>query len=251
MAPIVILTMHTSISGVTAIFALADQYGTTTDIINGLTTRVGRGHCGRPNPEVGSAPNSVLVPGFGNAASDVGNAGAQPQNICGPLNFLSDEMLVGFFWAQKVGLFGDSKNSQQSVSQLNILTCGYILSSCRLSWLGSWLRALRAMGLRMYDRGLKPVPEPSTTDLRYRVETLIGLTGHKMAKHRDSRYNAIMSPICLAWRPQLLGLLFFEGMMFGFGIGINVRKGRVGDAPLRMSAIQITTLYFLVSNNQA
>ncbi|KAJ7899450.1 hypothetical protein B0H14DRAFT_2556528 [Mycena olivaceomarginata] len=28
----------------------------------------------------------------------MGNASAQPQNICGPFNFLSDEMLVGFFW---------------------------------------------------------------------------------------------------------------------------------------------------------
>lgn len=93
----------------------------------------------------------------------------------------------------------------------------------------------------MYDRTLKPIPEPQTTGLRYRIETLIGITGIKMAKFRASWYEAIASPLRVLWRPHLLGMLLFEvrliyalanwlnflktkfqGMLFGFGIGINV-----------------------------
>lgn len=62
----------------------------------------------------------------------------------------------------------------------------------------------------MYDRGLKPIPEPPTTGLRYRAETLLGLTGVNMAKYRDSWYQAIASPLRIVWRPQLIGILFFE-----------------------------------------
>ncbi|KAJ7913533.1 MFS general substrate transporter [Mycena leptocephala] len=74
----------------------------------------------------------------------------------------------------------------------------------------------------MYDRTLKPIPEPQTTGLRYRIETLIGITGIKMAKLRASWYEAVASPLRVLWRPHLLGMLLFEGMLFGFGIGINV-----------------------------
>jgi hypothetical protein len=62
----------------------------------------------------------------------------------------------------------------------------------------------------MYDRGAKPIPEPPTTGLRYRVETLLGFTGLKMTKYRDTWYQAISSPIRIVWRPQLLGILVFE-----------------------------------------
>ncbi|KAK0452396.1 major facilitator superfamily domain-containing protein [Armillaria borealis] len=74
----------------------------------------------------------------------------------------------------------------------------------------------------MYDRTVKPVPEPHTTGLRYRIETLVGITGIKMAKYRVSWTESILSPINVVWRPHLLGILLFEGILFGFGIGINV-----------------------------
>lgn len=63
---------------------------------------------------------------------------------------------------------------------------------------------------RMYDRGVKPIPEPPTNGLRYRVETLLGITGLKMVKYRDSWSRAISSPFRIVWRPQLIGILVFE-----------------------------------------
>ncbi len=92
---------------------------------------------------------------------------------------------------------------------------------------------------RMYDRTVKPIPEAQTTGLRYRIESLIGITGVKMAKYRISWTESILSPLNVVWRPHLLGILIFEvilspfgvafsqhweqGVLFGFGIGINVR----------------------------
>jgi len=74
----------------------------------------------------------------------------------------------------------------------------------------------------MYDRHIKPVPEPQGKGLRYRIETLTGITGIKMAKYRTSWYEAIISPLRVVWRPHLFGILVFEAMVFGFSIGINV-----------------------------
>ena len=69
----------------------------------------------------------------------------------------------------------------------------------------------------LYDRGLKPVPPRPTTGLRYRVETLLGITGVKMAKYRDSWLDVFCAPFNLVWRPHLLPLLLFEvsGHVYG------------------------------------
>ncbi|KAJ7799584.1 hypothetical protein B0H14DRAFT_2616924 [Mycena olivaceomarginata] len=70
--------------------------------------------------------------------------------------------------------------------------------------------------LNTYDRGLKAIPEHSTTALRYRVEARLGLTGVKMEKYLDSWYQAIASTLRLVWRPRLIGT--FEGI----GVGLFV-----------------------------
>lgn len=62
----------------------------------------------------------------------------------------------------------------------------------------------------MYDRHLKPIPKPETTGLRYRIETLVGITGVKMAKYRASWGEAIWAPINVFWRPHMLAILLFE-----------------------------------------
>lgn len=67
---------------------------------------------------------------------------------------------------------------------------------------------------RMYDRTVRPIPERPTTGLRYRVETLIGLTGVKMAKHRTSWFESVLSPFNVVWRPHLLMILIFEVIAF-------------------------------------
>jgi len=74
----------------------------------------------------------------------------------------------------------------------------------------------------IYDRTVRPIPEPTTTGLRYRIETLVGITGSKMQKYRISWFESIFGTFRLVWRPHLLMLLIFEAMLFGFGIGINV-----------------------------
>ena len=62
----------------------------------------------------------------------------------------------------------------------------------------------------MYDRTLKPVPPRPTAGLRYRVETLLGITGVKMAKYRATWIRAIVSPFQVVWRPHVLSILIFE-----------------------------------------
>ncbi|KAI0284706.1 hypothetical protein BGY98DRAFT_1173863 [Russula aff. rugulosa BPL654] len=62
----------------------------------------------------------------------------------------------------------------------------------------------------MYDRGVKNLPLRPTGGLRYRIETLVGITGAKMAKYRATWYEAVSAPFKLVWRPHLLSILFFE-----------------------------------------
>jgi hypothetical protein len=62
----------------------------------------------------------------------------------------------------------------------------------------------------MYDRTVKPIPQRPSTGMRYRIESLIGMTGVKMAKYRSSWFEVIMSPFNVVWRPHLLGILVFE-----------------------------------------
>lgn len=94
---------------------------------------------------------------------------------------------------------------------------------------------------RMYDRSVKPVPERPYKGFSYRMHTLLGTTGMKMAKYRASKWDAISSPFRVVWRPHLLMALVYEvrvqkpaslrglwliislqGVLFGFSIGINV-----------------------------
>jgi hypothetical protein len=99
---------------------------------------------------------------------------------------------------------------------------------------------LKPSQTRMYDRTLKPIPEPTSTGLRYRIETLFGKTGIEMAKYRSSWREVILSPFEVVWRPHLLSALVFEvcdysfsihnkltilqALFFGFTIGIGVTQ---------------------------
>jgi len=83
----------------------------------------------------------------------------------------------------------------------------------------------------MYDRTIRPVPKPETTGLRYRIETLIGITGVNMAKYRPSWYECVMSPLRCVWRPQLLPIMVFVGAVFGFSIGVNLTNAIFFGSP--------------------
>ncbi|KAJ7347580.1 MFS general substrate transporter [Mycena albidolilacea] len=235
--------------GVTAVFALAEQYETTPDVVNNLTSNW-----------------SIFLIGWGGifAVILIRRYGRLPilfwsqilamlfllgATIAPNLNtFAAMRCLTGFFGTapQIIGLYTvtDMYPFHLQAQKLSIWTFGFIVSPflspfvfgfvvARTTWRWAYGAGTIYGGLvcllillfgeeTMYDRGVKPIPEPPTKGLRYRVETLLGITGLKMTKYRDSWSRAISSPFRIVWRPQLIGILVFEGMMFGFGIGINV-----------------------------
>jgi len=130
------------------------------------------------------------------------------------------------------------------VRKLNLWTFGFVLSPflspfafgflvARASWrwaygIGTIYNAIVLvlialfMEETMFDRGLKPVPPRPSSGLKYRINTLIGVTGFQMAKYRTPLWEAIKGPFVVVSRPHLLLVLIYEGIHFGFGIGINV-----------------------------
>ncbi|KAL8283756.1 hypothetical protein RQP46_005551 [Phenoliferia psychrophenolica] len=83
----------------------------------------------------------------------------------------------------------------------------------------------------MYDRDVTPFPPRPTIGLRYRFETLVGITGMKMQKYRCSWWESVTSIFDLVWRPHLLLMLIYVGVTFGFGIGINVTNAVFTGSP--------------------
>ena len=71
-------------------------------------------------------------------------------------------------------------------------------------------RNSRVIYFRIYDRKLKSIPPRQSEGFRYRVETLIGITGARMAKYRDSWSTVWWAPFKIVWRPHLLAILLFE-----------------------------------------
>ncbi|KAF8156654.1 MFS general substrate transporter [Crassisporium funariophilum] len=235
--------------GIAAIFALAEQYNTTTGVINNMTSNW-----------------SIFLLGWGGlfAVMLIRRLGRLPVLFWSQLLALG--FLVGCTFApnlktftamrcltavfgtapQVTGLYivTDLYPFHLQARKLNIWTMGFIISPflspfafgflvARTSWrwaygIGSMYSLLVVLLIvffmeeTMYDRTVRPIPEPTTTGLRYRIETLIGITGVKMQKYRISWTQSIMSPLHLVWRPHLLMILIFEGMLFGFSIGINV-----------------------------
>ncbi|CAE6430140.1 unnamed protein product [Rhizoctonia solani] len=74
----------------------------------------------------------------------------------------------------------------------------------------------------MYDRKYFPAPAPPTKGLRYRFETLVGITGVKMYKYRVPISTAMWRPFGTLLNPRILLACVFMGITFGWTIGINV-----------------------------
>ncbi|KAI4525056.1 MFS general substrate transporter [Schizophyllum commune Loenen D] len=235
--------------GIASLFALAREYDTTTGVINNLTSNwsiflLGPGgiFAVMVMRRYGRLPvlfwSQLLALGFLIGCTFAPNLAT----------FAGMRCLTAFFGTapQVTGLYvvTDLYPFHLQARMLNIWTMGFIISPflspfafgflvARASWrwaygIGAMYSAvvvvliLLFMEETLYDRGLKPVPPRPTTGLRYRVETLLGITGVKMAKYRDSWLDVFYAPFNLVWRPHLLPLLLFEGALFGFGIGINV-----------------------------
>ncbi|KAI0264618.1 MFS general substrate transporter [Gloeopeniophorella convolvens] len=235
--------------GIAAIFALAEQYGTTPGRINNLTSNW-----------------SIFLLGWGSliAVMLIRRYGRLPVLFWSQLlalafligctfapnlkTFTAMRCLTAFFGTvpQATGLYvvTDMYPFHRQARKLNVWTMGFLIAPflspfafgflvARANWRWSYgigsmyggfvLFLIVFFGREtMYDRGVKGIPPRSSTGLRYRIETLLGVTGLRMAKYRASWAEAVSAPVKLIWRPHLLSILVFEGLLFGFGIGINV-----------------------------
>ncbi|GLB39339.1 putative MFS general substrate transporter [Lyophyllum shimeji] len=245
--------------GIAAIFALARQYHTTPGVINNLTSNWSIFLLGW-----GGLVAVVLIRRYGRLPvlfwSQLIGLGFLIGATFAPnlKTFTAMRCLTAFFSTapQVTGLYTvtDLYPFHLQARKLNLWTMGFVVSPflspfalgflvARQNWrwsygVGCMYSAIVVfliaffMEETMYDRTLKPVPPRPTTGLRYRIETLVGITGYKMAKYRANWSTVLMSPLWVLTRPHALLIIIFEGVLFGFGIGINVTNAVfLGEAP--------------------
>ncbi|KAI0000632.1 MFS general substrate transporter [Russula compacta] len=235
--------------GIAALFPLANRFHTTTGEINNLTSNwsiflIGWGAiiAVMLMRRYGRLPvlfwSQLLALGFLIGCTFAPNL----------KTFAAMRCLTAFFGTcpQATGLYivTDMYPFHRQARKLNIWTMGYIISPflspfafgflvARASWrwaygigsmYGAFVLILIVLFGRetMYNRGEKKLPPRPADSLRYRIETLVGVTGAKMAKHGATWYEAVSAPFKLFWRPHLLSIAVFEALLFGFGIGVNV-----------------------------
>lgn len=57
----------------------------------------------------------------------------------------------------------------------------------------------------LYDRKLSPnVPKTGVTGKKFKFESLVGITGVKLRKHRMSLFDSFMQPVLVFLRPNML-----------------------------------------------
>ncbi|KAF9003398.1 MFS general substrate transporter [Cyathus striatus] len=234
--------------GIASIFALANQFDTTTGVINNLTSNwsiflLGWGgiFAVMLMRRLGRLPilfwSQVLALGFLVGCTFAPNLKTFTAMRCLTAFFATAPQVTGLF------VVTDMYPFHLQARKLNIWTMGFIISPflspfafgflvARTTWrwaygIGCLYSVVVVLMIAlfgeetMYDRTVKPIPEPTTTGLRYKIETLIGITGHKMSKYRMPWKQSIFSIFNVVWRPHLLMILLFEAMVFGFSIGIN------------------------------
>ncbi|TFK41584.1 MFS general substrate transporter [Crucibulum laeve] len=235
--------------GIASIFALAKQYDTTTGVINNLTSNWSIFLLGW-----GGLFAVMLMRRYGRLPILFWSQVIAVSFLVGCTfapnlkTFTAMRCLSGFFATtpQCTGLYivTDMYPFHLQARKLNIWTMGFIISPflspfafgflvARTTW--RWAYGIGCLyGLvvvllivffgeeTMYDRTVRPIPERTSHGLRYRIETLIGITGARLAKHRTPWLETIITPLNVLWRPHLLLILLFEAMIFGFSIGVNV-----------------------------
>ncbi|KAI0658997.1 MFS general substrate transporter [Cubamyces menziesii] len=236
--------------GIADIFALATQYDTTTGHINNLTSNwsiflLGWGgiFAVMLMRRFGRLPvlfwSQVLALGFLVGCTFAPNLNTFTAMRCLTAFFATCPQVTGLYVVTDLFPF------HLQARKLNIWTMGFIISPflspfmmgfivARISWrwtygIGSIYGAIVVALIAflgeetMYDRKLpnpRPIPRPESR-VQNRIETLIGITGWKMAKYRDSWEKAFFACLSVVWRPHLFAILLFEAMVFGFSIGIN------------------------------
>ncbi|EIW55925.1 MFS general substrate transporter [Trametes versicolor FP-101664 SS1] len=236
--------------GIADIFALATQYDTTTGRINNLTSNwsiflLGWGgiFAVMLMRKLGRLPvlfwSQVLALGFLVGCTFAPNLKTFTAMRCLTAFFATCPQVTGLYIVTDLFPF------HLQARKLNLWTMGFIISPflspfmmgfivARINWrwtygIGSIYGAIVVALIAflgeetMFDRKLpnpRPIPVPASR-LRYRLETLFGVTGLKMSQYRDSWSDSIFACLNVVWRPHLLAILIFEGMVFGFSIGIN------------------------------
>ncbi|KAI0938838.1 hypothetical protein AcW1_001528 [Taiwanofungus camphoratus] len=236
--------------GIASIFALAKQFNTTSGEINDLTSNWSIFLLGWGSilavmlmRRYGRLPilfwSQVLALGF-----LIGCTFAPNLNT-----FAAMRCLTAFFGTcpQVTGLYvvTDLFPFHLQARKLNIWTMGFIIAPflspfafgflvARANWrwtygtgsfYGAFVVFMIAFFMKetMYDRTLpnpRPIARPPSR-LRYRIESLIGVTGWRMARFRPPWRAVVLACASLAWRPHILSILIFEAMIFGFTTGIN------------------------------
>ncbi|KAH7910354.1 major facilitator superfamily domain-containing protein [Hygrophoropsis aurantiaca] len=235
--------------GIASLFPLAKQYKTTTGVINNETSNwsiflLGWGGivCVMFMRRYGRLPVLFWTQLFA-LAYLIGATFAPDLST-----FTAMRCLTAFFGTcpQVTGLYvvTDIFPFHLQARKLNIWTSGFILSPflspflfgflvARASWRWAYgigciygaivlILIVFFMEETLYDRTVRPIPPRPSEGSRYRVETLLGITGYKMAKFRSSWSEVILACVSVVWRPQFLFVVFFEAFVFGFSIGVNV-----------------------------
>ncbi|KAJ3525710.1 hypothetical protein NM688_g8364 [Phlebia brevispora] len=260
--------------GIASIFALAQQFDTTTGVINNMTSNWSIFLLGKYLTFSSESPASDSAPRLGRHLRCDAYETIRPPT--GPVlvarflvgctfapnlkTFTAMRCLNGFFATcpQVTGLYivTDLFPFHLQARKLNIWTMGFIISPflspfafgflvARTTWrwaygIGSMYGAAVLILIvtlskeTLYDRKLpdpRPMPLPSNP-IRARIETLIGITGVRMAKYRSTWKEVTFIWFELIWRPHLLAILCFEGVLFGFSIGINVTNAVFLQLPI-------------------
>ncbi|KAF8531347.1 MFS general substrate transporter [Gautieria morchelliformis] len=238
--------------GIASIFALAQQFSTTTAVINNQTSNW-----------------SIFLLGWGGilAVMLMRRYGRLPVLFWTQLlsvgflvgctfapdlaTFTAMRCLTAFFGTcpQVTGLYvvTDLFPFHLQARKLNMWTFGFIISPflspfafgflvARTTWRWAYgigsiysglvlLLIVLFMEETMYDRPPLPSPSgpsPAPFTFAHRAKTLLGVTGMRLSKYRVSVWAAGGEMLNVVWRPHLATALIFEGVLFGFSIGINV-----------------------------
>ncbi|KAN0086081.1 Major facilitator superfamily domain containing protein [Tylopilus felleus] len=235
--------------GIAAIFELAHQYDTTTGVINNLTSNWSIFLLGW-----GGIFYVMLMRRFGRLPvlfwTQLLSLGFLIGATLAPdlPTFAAMRCLTAFFGTcpQVTGLFvvTDIFPFHLQARKLNVWTAGFIISPfispflfgflvARANWRWSYgigciysaivlTLIIFLLEETMYDRGKNRPKIPRSSGLKYRFETLIGVTGYKLAKYRASWLEVTMACLNVVWRPHFILVVVFEAAVFGFNIGMNV-----------------------------